>query len=155
MRKIAFGVAALVLAALIGGGLAWASIPAPDGTINGCRKISNPAQGSLIVIDSTASCPSGFVALNWRQVGIPQDVTSSGVLSFDPNLYNGTNVACPIGKFASGGGGELEPSGNNDLEMVASWPLILDGQIKGWQVLWRNTTSTQIERTVTIHAVCI
>jgi len=59
--------AAVVTAAVVlAGGMAFASIPAPDGTINGCRK---KADGSLRVIDSTATCPNGYTALNWNQTG--------------------------------------------------------------------------------------
>jgi hypothetical protein len=69
MRKRAM-VAVVVLVILLAGigiGAAYASIPGPDGVIHGCYKNSN---GSLIVIDHTASCPAGHTALNWRQ-GLP------------------------------------------------------------------------------------
>src|SRR5258708_39965096 len=64
---ILIGITALVLTA--GGAIAYASIPAPNGTIDGCYKTSGPAQGALIIIDSTATCPSGTAALNWNQTG--------------------------------------------------------------------------------------
>src|SRR5258708_33736269 len=64
---ILIGITALVLTA--GGAIAYASIPAPNGTIDGCYKTSGPAQGALIIIDSTATCPSGTAALNWNQPG--------------------------------------------------------------------------------------
>jgi len=66
MQRRVLIILAAVTAILIGGGVAWASIPGPDGVIHGCYKTSNPATGSVIVIDSEASCPSGFTALNWR-----------------------------------------------------------------------------------------
>jgi hypothetical protein len=63
MRKrlaIILGIAAVfVLVA----GAAWASIPGPDGVIHGCRKNTD---GSLRAIDSAATCPSGWTALNWQ-----------------------------------------------------------------------------------------
>lgn len=45
------------------------SIPGPDGVIHGAYKASNPNQGSLLAIDSSASVPSGYTALNWSQTG--------------------------------------------------------------------------------------
>jgi hypothetical protein len=56
------GLAALALALLLVGGVAVASIPAPDGTINGCRQDST---GNLRAIDSEETCPSGWSPLNW------------------------------------------------------------------------------------------
>ena len=51
----------------------WSSLgvrcPGGDGVIHGCYKTSNPAKGSLIAIDSAASCPNGHTRLNWNQTG--------------------------------------------------------------------------------------
>jgi hypothetical protein len=47
-------------------GIAYASIPGPDGLINGCRHKNS---GALRVIDSEATCSSSEVALNWNQAG--------------------------------------------------------------------------------------
>lgn len=49
--------------------ITYASIPAPNGTINGCYKTNNPGQGALIVIDSNSACPNGTTSLNWNQTG--------------------------------------------------------------------------------------
>jgi hypothetical protein len=65
-KKFALILAGLLAVAGLGAGVAYASIPAPDGTINGCYKNST---GMLITIDSSASCPSGYTALNWSQTG--------------------------------------------------------------------------------------
>lgn len=75
MRKIIAAVAALILVVL--GGIAYASIPAADGTINGCYK--NSGNHDLVVVDSAASCPSGYTALNWNQTGPqgPQGATGA------------------------------------------------------------------------------
>src|SRR5665213_35943 len=61
---------------------AYASIPASNGTINGCYKISSgpgpvPA-GQLVVIDSAATCPSGYAPLNWNQTGVQGPVGQTG-----------------------------------------------------------------------------
>jgi hypothetical protein len=62
MKTHIAGFTALALALLLVGGAAVASIPAPDGTINGCRQDST---GNLRVIDSEETCPSGWSPLNW------------------------------------------------------------------------------------------
>jgi hypothetical protein len=56
-------------AGLLIGGIAYASIPGRDGVIHACYKTSNPAKGSLVAIDSAASCPNGYKGLNWNQTG--------------------------------------------------------------------------------------
>jgi len=58
------GVAALALVA-IGVAVANASIPGPTGIINGCVA----RNGSLQVIDSSATCPTNTQRLNWNQTG--------------------------------------------------------------------------------------
>lgn len=68
-----------VIAAILAVGIAYASIPAADGTINGCYKNAN---GDLIVIDSAATCPTGHTALNWNQTGPAGPPGQSGVTSF-------------------------------------------------------------------------
>jgi hypothetical protein len=59
-------IAAMVTFAGLGAGIAYASIPGPDGVIHACYK---PSDGKLFTIDSSASCPSGTTALNWNQAG--------------------------------------------------------------------------------------
>ncbi len=53
--------------------VAYASIPAPDGTITACYK---PSDGKLFVIDSNSTCPSGTTSLTWNQTG-PQGPTGA------------------------------------------------------------------------------
>lgn len=63
---------ALILSlALLGGGIAWATIPDASGVIHGCYRTANPAKGALTVIDTGLgeTCPSGTVGLNWNQIG--------------------------------------------------------------------------------------
>jgi hypothetical protein len=106
----------VILAALIvtiGFGIAYASIPASDGTINGCYKNAN---GDLIVIDSAASCPSGYTALDWLSGpagGTIYDAemgTGSLTVSTTPS---GTNATCPDGKVAVAGTAWAGVSGIN------------------------------------------
>ena len=124
MRKRTIAVFALTIAVLAGTGIgiAYASIPGSDGAIHGCYKTSNPARGAVIVIDSAASCPSGYAALNWpsltgnvasasraEQLRLVEEVTS-------PNIRDGIPVTqavatCPAGYKVTGGGVEVDPSG--------------------------------------------
>ena len=56
-----------VAAAFAVSGIAYASIPSPDGVIHGCYTKSG---GSLRVIDdSVTNCKSGETSLNWNQTG--------------------------------------------------------------------------------------
>src|SRR6266700_2222915 len=120
MRKRLALVSALAALLLLGGGSAYASIPAPGGTINGCYKTSGPGQGALIVIDSAAACPSGTTVLNWNQTG-PQGPAGTngtngangvsgyevvaGTIEVSNNGSNHTGtISCPSGKVALGSG---------------------------------------------------
>lgn len=80
MKRLLVILAATCAVLAVGAGIAYASIPAPDGTIHGCYKNST---GMLIAIDSSASCPTGYTALNWSQTG-PQGPAGT-------NGTNGTN----------------------------------------------------------------
>jgi hypothetical protein len=101
-------------ALLVLGGVAWASIPGPDGVIHGCYKTGNPARGSVMVIDSAASCPSGFAPLEWNQTGPqgPPGVSEWEVLTAsdiaeqlpDGRWEADTSAFCPLGKKALSGG---------------------------------------------------
>lgn len=64
--KVIGGVGAGVIVGLAGLTVVSASIPAPGGTVKGCYRNTN---GNLRTIDSAASCPSGWTALNWNQTG--------------------------------------------------------------------------------------
>lgn len=96
-KRIALIIAALLVIG-IGAGIAYASIPGPDGVIHACYKNSNPAQGALIAIDSTASCPSGYTALNWNQTG-PPGLAGVHIVEIFYGDYTG-QINCPAGETA-------------------------------------------------------
>ncbi len=117
---------------LVVGGIAYASIPGSDGVIHACYKNSNPAQGALIAIDSAASCPSGYTALNWNQIG-PQGPTgpqgAPGISGLEIVVASGTvpnaeattffaEATCPSGKHALGGGAGIGslPAGRSEAD---------------------------------------
>lgn len=88
--------------------MANASVPAPDGTINGCYKTSDIGQGSLYVIDSDSTCPAGYTSINWNQpVGLRgYQVYRGSVTTVGPHSagsIDGT-ITCPSGKVALGAG---------------------------------------------------
>src|SRR5438067_256507 len=58
--------ALVAVLALVGAGIAYAAIPDSSGVIHGCYSTKN---GALRVIDSSAKCANGEVALNWNQQG--------------------------------------------------------------------------------------
>jgi len=96
-KRIALIVMALLMVG-IGAGIAYASIPGPDGVIHACYKNSNPAQGALLAIDSAASCPSGYTALNWNQTG-PPGLAGVHVVEVAYGDYTG-QIHCPAGETA-------------------------------------------------------
>jgi hypothetical protein len=99
-KRIAPIVAALLILG-IGAGIAYATIPGPDGMIHACYKTSNPAQGALIAIDSAASCPSGYTALNWNQTGPQGEPGLAGVHVVEVPYGNYTGqIHCPAGETA-------------------------------------------------------
>jgi hypothetical protein len=68
--RLAMAVAAsAVVATVVTGAMAFASIPGSTGVINGCYKSGTGTTHALTVIDSAASCPSGYTSLNWNQTG--------------------------------------------------------------------------------------
>jgi hypothetical protein len=106
----------IIFSVLLFGGVAYASIPGPDNVIHGCYKTNNPGQGAVIVVDSAASCPSGFTILNWNQIGPQGPAGANGtngvsgyetvlgdVAVVEPGNWN-TTVICSIGKKPLGGG---------------------------------------------------
>lgn len=156
----------IVLAALLVGGLvtgiAVASIPGPDGTIHGCYKNSTPAQGALLAIDSAASCPSGYTALNWNQTG-PQGPAGPPGLS---NVHvvtvygtadangNGSVVApCTSGEVGLAGGYNVFPDDDpGNIQVLVDKPLLqTDTQSVGWHLVVRHAPPAL---TLIVFATC-
>jgi len=139
----------LAAAALVGAVIAQASIPGADGVIHGCYKNSNPAQGALITIDSAASCPSGYTALNWNQTGPQGPAGTNGVSGYEVlrqefrqaddvpwpvGIMHEFEVACPVGKVPLGGGFDAgQDGGGAGPSLVSSYP-ITAGSPASWLV---------------------
>jgi hypothetical protein len=71
------GAAGLVLGLVAGIGVAWASIPATNGSITGCI---NPTTGALRVVDAAAgqTCSSFERSVTWNQEGQPGATGATG-----------------------------------------------------------------------------
>ena len=169
-RVTAIGLALVAL--LVGGTAALATIPGTGGVISGCYA---KRDGALRVIDASTSCKSGESALNWNQAGPqgpqgqqgqqgaqgPQGQTGpqgpqgpAGVSGYElvtsqfdvaANSWASGNALCSGSNRPTGGGFWLT---NENANVVKNQPL---GQ--GWHVLVHNTdwfSST----TVTIYALC-
>jgi hypothetical protein len=169
-------VVVLVVALLLAiGGIAWASIPGPDGVIHGCYKTSNPAQGALIAIDSAASCPSGYTALNWSQTGPQGPAGPTGAagpagpagpagadgvsglqyvqeeISIPANSLGQASVDCPTGKTAIAGGFESE----SGVDIRSSTPNYQNssGPAFSWVTVFINNNAYAVTRYA--YAVCV
>ena len=165
IRRRLFGVGLLV-ALLLTAGIAYASIPGPDGVIHGCYKNNNPAQGAVIVVDHTANCPSGYTALNWNQTGPTGPAGPQGpagadgvsghevvVASFiaSANQTSTAAVVCLAGKKVTGGGytvGSTDPA----VEVRDSAPQT-PANI-AWVVSVRNGTGSDVGGNQ-VFAVCV
>jgi hypothetical protein len=164
-------VAAMLLLGVIG--VAYASIPGPDGVIHGCYKTSNPAQGALIAIDFAASCPSGYTALNWNQTGLqgptgPQGETgpvgpAGGLNGYEfitqpitIDAFRGSTFyayCSDVSKRVLGGGTSARTGKFGDLDVEASYPINGDGvELSGWAVWIYNSNTTA--RQPTLYATC-
>jgi len=67
--------ALIALLALVGAGIAYGAIPDSSGVIHGCY---SKTSRYLRVINSTAKCGTGEVALNWNQQGLQGDPGQPG-----------------------------------------------------------------------------
>jgi hypothetical protein len=169
MKKNSIIIAVVAIAlGLIGGAVAYASIPGPDGVIHGCYKTSNPAQGALLAIDSAASCPSGYTALNWNQTGPagPQGpagtngVSGYEVVSQNVSLpYNGGavrtfHVDCPAGKVPLSGEWHLLPYPGPYAQGATAYSNGAYPDATGWNFVLGPPGDNSLTTTVDLFVVC-
>jgi type VI secretion system secreted protein Hcp len=105
--------AALALAA--GSVVAYASIPASDGTISACV---GPALGSVRIIDSGASCSKLETPVHWNQKGPKGDTGATGVTG----AKGDTGAAGTTG--AQGPQGPAGPAGSSGSGGASAAPII-------------------------------
>lgn len=160
-KRIVVGVVGLAAAGAVGAGVAYASIPGSNGVINGCYKSSG---GDLKVIDSSASCASGYKPLNWNQAGPQGPAGANGVSGLETRVASGAAdaesiksiaVSCSSGKRALGGGFEFSNPGA-DVNIVASTPTGASGSgtdnATGWVAEFNNHETTT--KNVSVWVVC-
>lgn len=123
MKRISRPSPALVVAsvALVAatGGVTYAAIPAPDGTIHACHDL----RGSLRVIDSDAACAQGETALNFSQTG-PQGAKGDPGAPGQSRLLNFTRSAALAVPRKAG-----TPVGSFDLP-EGKWAITFTGGVK-------------------------
>jgi len=94
MRRVSRAAVLIVGALVIAAGVAYATIPSADGTINGCY---DKKSGALRVIDSAtaATCTKAETAVSWNMRGLAGDQGPSGPkgdtgLKGDPGVQGGS-----------------------------------------------------------------
>jgi hypothetical protein len=147
MRKRVLLIAAIMVALLLGAGVTWAAIPSSDGVIHGCYRTSNPAVGSLIVIDAEAgqTCPSGTAPLNWKQSALSNPKISINLIQIGPNQFGTASVNCPSNSLALGGGFR---TGGLVIDVTESRPLGTGPNATipiGWTATAINTSADQTD----------
>lgn len=108
-RDLRAALAGAALAAVLGGGAAWAAIPDAGGAIHGCYQLN---VGNLRVIDpETDSCRPSETALVWNVRGAPGESGAPGAAGRDGkdgrdgrDGVDATVAQEPPGAHCSGGG---------------------------------------------------
>jgi hypothetical protein len=139
---------AVLAAAVVIAGVAYAAIPGSDGLISGCYKPK--ASGELRVIDTEAGdeCLKSEKALSWPSAGSVKPIRHvaryGAPVDIPPGEFGFPQAHCQPGEEAVSGAF----SGNLGMEFVASLPLRADGAFPGegdvpvsWQYTVRNTTT--------------
>jgi hypothetical protein len=157
-RRPAPGTALAFVALVVAfGGVAYASIPAADGTIKGCYATTNGlllgiphSKGDTRIVDSGEACRSYEQTIAWNQAGAPGTPGTNGtngVSGYEIVTGSHTGVAkalCPAGKRAVGGGGFVTFGA-----FERSFPM--EGPVEyGWLL-----DSTDANAGVTAYAVCV
>ena len=93
--------AGLALASALVGGVAWATTPGDDGTIQGCKAKKS---GALRVVASPADCSKNELSISWNRNGPQGEVGAAGANGSDgKDGANGTD-----GKDGKDGAGERQ-----------------------------------------------
>jgi hypothetical protein len=104
VRK-AFTIIALCFATFLAlGGVAFASIPGPDGLIHGCYRNTS---GDMRVIDSEETCQSNETPLNWDQTDTQRELVYhvDGLTGTIPaGTIRAATAICPSGTQVVSGG---------------------------------------------------
>jgi len=98
--RLAVAVLVAVAAAVVIGGISYASIPDSSGVIHGCYNTAG-TDHSLGVINSavTAKCPSGSTGLNWNAKGSNGYSTQTSDTHLNDTLTQVGFLALPAGSY--------------------------------------------------------
>lgn len=130
--RAAIVIAATVIAVPVLGAVAYAAIPAGDGTVNACYatgSLLGPPKGTVRVVDEGERCRANELALQWNQAGQPGPQGPQG-LQGPEGAQGAPGPAGPIGPTGpvgpQGPKGDTGPAGPSGLS--------------GYQVLYASTT---------------
>ena len=167
--RVGLGLAGVLVAAAIGAGIAWATIPDAGGVIHGCYKKKS---GALRVIEDTALCNAkSEQSLQWNQTG-PQGPKGDQSYSFSTveavatltatpankdNLV--ASVQCPTGSYATGGGSYIQAHVTPYYHLRYSRPAAFGppgDPPRGWEVAYAYNGNfiDETDIQITAYAVC-
>ena len=159
-RRLLIGMTVVI--ALTAIGVAWATIPSKDGTINACYM---KATGIVRIIDpDTQQCHRWETPISWNQAGpqgLPGPQGPGGVSGYEQKshqewlaagTYKQVSVRCSAGKKVLGGGFDVELP--TEVKVYSSQPSDGQGNFidNGWNVFALN--SGPYTRQVTVSAIC-
>ena len=73
-KRVPALIAGVAIGAIVAGGIAYAAIPAPDGTINACYAKS----GNIRIVEQGETCKANEDPITWNQKGVKGDPGATG-----------------------------------------------------------------------------
>lgn len=146
-------IAASAGALLLGGTVAYASIPDSDGTFHACVGNTSATLKPLYMLDkATSTCPSSYTEKTWGQTGPAGPAGPAGASDFyglqedktsPANSGAATDLLCDSGDYAIGGGYHVDGSG---MDVMTSEPYGIHNSTaaNGWTVTVLNPTGTDV-----------
>jgi hypothetical protein len=174
LRKIA----ALLAFAIVFGGVAYATIPDSGGVIHGCYH-TNGTHDVVVVDSPSQSCPNGYTALNWSQIGPegptgPQGPTGPTGAAGEQRYYNlsnsqftldpesgssvSTEIDCDTGDQAVNPAwyisGTLDAKSFISISSVGTGTILGTGNTRGMEFLFERTSTVSDTATIVVTGTC-
>lgn len=135
----------------VSGGMAYAAIPADDGTITGCYTKTTTApepQGSLRVVDSESQCRRQEIALLWSQQG-PSGLEGPAGPQGEPGIPGPAGEAETYLWFASQQPALIFLTGDNPEATIVSVDLPagsyrIDGRLVAYTLGWNTEVNCKL-----------